>query len=479
MSKKPRILIAGAGGTGTELAKRLGGSWQVTLIDTDAATPARLPADLHGQDGFRFHQGDATSALVLRKAELEGIYGAVACTGSDEVNIEVLRLARGLFGIANLFALTYHPDWTERYRADGIDIVAQDHAGAAILESRLQQGQKVATNVGLGIGEILEVEVLPNSSVIGRRLSELNPKRWLVGAVYRNQRLIVPHGDTVLAPGDKVLIIGDTEILPSIATLIRSGESEFPLQYGSHLVGLCESGTSEVLDEVRYLIGSTRADRFEIVCCSGDDARLEELARMCKAAGVPHEMSCTAADARSSLVEEAARRDVGVLVLAPERLPFLSRIGLGRSRTARMIDVVNAPVLVSRGTFPYKRVLVAMAELPFHTAGAQLAIDVARMVGADLRLGVVHQPEIVVGHEHREEMEQRRREVEKLAGLYRVHIDTEVMTGNPIRELLRACGDCDLLVMPYRRGRRSFLTRPDVVLNLIHRARCSVMIMPC
>ena len=39
-------------------------------------------------------------------------------------------------------------------------------------------------------------------------------------------------------------------------------------------------------------------------------------------------------------------------------------------------------------------------------------------------------------------------------------------------------GDFDLLVLPYRRKRRSSLTRPDVGQNLLHRARCSVLVMP-
>jgi len=57
-------------------------------------------------------------------------------------------------------------------------------------------------------------------------------------------------------------------------------------------------------------------------------------------------------------------------------------------------------------------------------------------------------------------------------------MNTRVMEGNPVEEVERASADVDLLVLPYRKGRKAFLTRPDVGLNLIHRARCSVMVMP-
>jgi len=48
----------------------------------------------------------------------------------------------------------------------------------------------------------------------------------------------VPHGDTVIQKGDRVVVIGDPAILPSIATHIGSGESEFPRHYGSNIVAL-------------------------------------------------------------------------------------------------------------------------------------------------------------------------------------------------------------------------------------------------
>ena len=475
---KPRILLAGLGETGSELARRLVLNWDVIGVDPDEATFADLPGRESECDALVLHKGDATSALMLRKTDAEGVHGVVACTGSDETNYEMLRLAKDLFGIKNRVALMYTLDWKERYEQEGIEVVSQDYACAAVLESRVARGQKVASDIGLGEGEIMEVEVLPNSSVVGTPLMDLNPKRWIVGAVYRGKQLIVPHGDTVIQKGDRVLIIGDPGILPSIATLIRTGESEFPLQHGSHVVGLYDGGIESLLGEVGYLIESTRADRFEVVACSVDEPALRSLSLECEAASIPYEYSCSAMSSIPSLVHEARSRDVGVLVLPPEKLSLLASLGLGRSRTARIIDMVSSPVLVARKTFPYRNVLLVLAELPFNTAAAQLAIDLVRMVDAELHLGVVHQPELVVGAELREEIEQKESEISNLAGLYHVKVQKRVLDGNPIREIQKASGEYDLLVMPYRRNRKAFLTRPDVGLNLVHRAACSVMVMP-
>ena len=127
---------------------------------------------------------------------------------------------------------------------------------------------------------------------------------------------------------------------------------------------------------------------------------------------------------------------------------------------------------------PYRKVLLALAELPFDMEAAQIAIDVVRMVEAELHVGVVHHAPLVVGDEMRARMEAQRTDVVELAKMYNTKAQVDVYEGNPIEELVKASADFDLLVLPYRRKRRSSLTRPDVGQNLLHRARCSVLVMP-
>jgi len=475
---RPKILLAGLGETGALLAELISATYDVVAIDTERAVSDRVHGiDPTGERLLVIH-GDASSAVVLRRLDAEGFLAAVGCSGSDEVNLEFLRLAHRELAIDSRLALMHDLHWEHRYRDEGIEVVSQDRACAAILASQLEPGQQEVVGIGRGRGEVLQVGVLHDSAVIGRRLADLHPRRWLVGAIYRDDQLIVPHGDTVFEQGDDVLLIGDPEILPSIAALVRSGQSEFPLQHGSNVVTLCNDRVGQVLDETGYLIESTRAERLEAIACEAERPELEALAATCEEKDIPCELSCTGDDALDRLLEEVRRRDVGVLVCPPRRLPILSRIGLGRSDTARIIDQVDSPVLVCRGTFPYRRVLLALAELPFHAAAARLAIDLVGTVGAELHLGVSHQPLMVEGADHRERIEERRVEIENLASLYRLKVETHILEGNPIHQFERLSRDFELLILPYPRGRSSFLTRPDVGLNLIHRSHCSVMVLP-
>jgi Trk K+ transport system NAD-binding subunit/nucleotide-binding universal stress UspA family protein len=468
---KPEVLIVGAGETGSQLARRLHEHWAVTVVDVD---PEALEQEL--LNGCQVLTGDGTSALVLRRAGADNARTLVATTGDDESNLEVLRVGQRDFGIEELYASMATAGSEERYRELGVEVVDRHMSCSALLEARLER-RTVATNIGLGEGEIMEVEVLANSSVIGRSLADLSPRRWLVGAVYRDGQLIVPHGDTVIEEGDRVLIIGEPAVLSSIATHIGSGESEFPLHYGSKVVALCSPGLEGLLGEINYLLDSTAAQHFEVI--AGPGTTLDPaVTRCCDASGFALEFINTEDPSPLSLADEAARRDVGILAVEPRPLSFWCRIGLARSDTVKLIDLFSSPVLVARGTHPYRRVVLSLAELPFPVSATQLAIDLARMIDASLTLVVVHQPELVVGGQLREEMEERRRQVVKLAGLYHLPVEVEVLEGNPIEVMTARSGDCDLMVVPYRRRRRSSLTNPDVGQNLIHRARCSVLVMP-
>ena len=470
---KPRILIVGAGDIGAHLARRLCESWEVAVLDRD---PAALETPLLAAVQTRL-AGDGTSALVLKQAGAEQADTLVAATDDDEVNLEVLTLARERFDIENLYAVMQGDAFEARYRElSDVEVVDSNQACSALLESRLER-RKVATNIGLGEGEIIEVEVLANSSVIGYRLADLHPRRWLVGAVYRDGRLIVPHGDTVLLEGDRVVLIGEPEILGAIANHIGAGESRFPLHYGSNVVVIDSPGVATHLEELRYLLQHTAALTLELLTTGGKDptpattAALEEY-------GIPHTVSREQADTPDALARRAALKDAGILALEPRGQDLWSRIGVRRTATVRLMDKVRSPVLICRGSHPYQRALLCLHEAPFQLETAQLAIDLARTLEGSLTLAVVHQPDLVEGSAARKELDDARREVEDLCRLYHLELAVLELEGNPIQQTLAACKDFDLLVLPYRRNQRASLTRPDVGQNLIHRAPCSVLIMP-
>lgn len=475
---RPRVLIVGAGATGVELARRLCKGWQVTMLDIDPE-PARA-ALCDAEDGLRpeIVAGDASSRLVLERANAASADAVVVAAVPEEVTREVAKVLKRDLKHPNVIALLRRGDPRRELHGMGVEVVHGFAASAAVLASAVTKGSRVAAGVGLGAGEIMETDILPNSSVVGKPLSALHPRRWLVAAVYRDQELIVPHGDTRLDAGDRVLLVGEPSILPSIARFLRTGYSEFPLHYGTTIIVPVESVRQELLPELAFLLRNTKAEAIEFVTCQGTAQTNDWLAQWATAEGLSVRFSCSQADTKTHLAGAVERRDVGILVQQPEPLAFLRKLGLGWTPLMRRIGSVQSPVLITRGTFPYERILLALTDEEFDAETAILAIDAARNFNATLSVAIAIPPAFVTGEGGAERLRRQREDVRELAAAYNVRVLPLELEGNPVAALLATAPYYQLLVLGFRAAGGTSLSRPSVEQNLVHRAPCSVLVLP-
>jgi len=110
--------------------------------------------------------------------------------------------------------------------------------------------------------------------------------------------------------------------------------------------------------------------------------------------------------------------------------------------------------------------------------GVTLAIDIARMLDAHLAVAAGFPPEFVSGAGLGIALKRTLDNVRELAASYGVRVEIKEFHGNPVRVLLDALRDFDLMVVGVRKGKKAGLLRPSVEHNLIHSAPCSVMVLP-
>jgi trk system potassium uptake protein TrkA len=59
-----------------------------------------------------------------------------------------------------------------------------------------------------GAAEVIEVDALETTPVVGRPLREIDlPEGVIIGALVRDGRVLMPRGDTVIRPNDRVTIL--------------------------------------------------------------------------------------------------------------------------------------------------------------------------------------------------------------------------------------------------------------------------------
>lgn len=454
------LVVLGAGATGLAVVDRIAHIIDVTLIDKDAS---RLEDGVADPSARRL-RGDGTSALVQREAGVREASAFIACTADDETNIEASRIAVEL-GVPSVICRLLDSRRKSAVMALGAQPVTGKQAMAGALLARLPGVVATTSEVGLGQGEILQVRVMPGSLVIGRTIAEVATREYLVAAIYRAGELIVPHGDTRVDAGDQVLLVGEPETLRAIADYFRLGGAQFPLQFGRSVVLWDPADERKTFDEAQWIADLSGITRFHRVVPYGTPMAVDP------PSPTPVPLGPTALE----LPDPMLATKPGVLVIeAPQR----TVLGLQDALPLRTLyNRARSPVLLSRGTHPYRSILVPVGGTATSWHGLDLAIDVARMMGA--RITALHctQPQFLGGSLGAERATAVVDKVETVAALYGLELDLKVIEGNPVRAVAKEAVDHELVVVARRRNQPDSYFRPDVGLRIALQVPCSALLL--
>ena len=215
-----RVIIIGAGETGTALAQALDQTkLHVKIIDKDTQKCAALAEKL---ERVIVINGDGTDKTLLQEENVNDVDFMVAFTGDEESNVLISLLAKGLGAkknITRINKLSYIP----LVSAIGIDTVVSSRLSAirAILQY-IRQGKIISVAPLKGEhAEAIEAEALETSDIVNQPLSKVKfPKGALVGAVVRGEEIIIARGDTVIRPKDRLIIFALQKVVPKLEKLL-------------------------------------------------------------------------------------------------------------------------------------------------------------------------------------------------------------------------------------------------------------------
>jgi uncharacterized protein len=447
------VVIVGVGRVGRLVAQDMRQERTITVIDVEADRLAQVP-DKIGQIPVLKLLGDATSRLVLQKADLDLHTVLIVVTGDDAVNREVARLAREHYATEEIVTLVDNTDGLDDAGLSAADVIQRYRGTASLVLSHVSVGTTRGVALGLGEGELLQVRVMEGSAAIGSPLKKMNPNKWLVGAVYRDDSLIVPHGDTRLQVGDRVLLVGEPEVLVGVGAFIRGGQPVFPAQFGT-MLGVM--GNQATASEADWFLSTTLADDLVTL----DESQLH-----------PRDHS------DAEITAHLTRHDIGCLIVDPMPVSWAARVGLTRSTRQRLVFAARVPVLAARGTHPYKRVLLALSGEQHLDIIASAALDVTRQCGATLTVLTVLPPSLAEGTDEQAEARAQPERVATLARLYGVEVEKLLDHGNPIERIRHHAANFDLLVVGCAPDRRNSVFTPNVSLFLLHDVPCSTLLVP-
>ena len=234
-----KIIILGAGQVGSNLAEHLVREGNdLTVVDVNAEKLATLQSRFD----LRTVCGQASHPSVLKQAGADDADMLVAVTLNDETNMVACKLAGTLFNIPTKIARIRSVDYMKHpqlFAAGGFGV---DHVIAPEQEitdylRKLIDYPEALQVVDFAEGRIRLVAVKAHGGfMVGHQLKHLREHMHMmfremknideridarVAAIYRQDRAIVPHGDTIVQEGDEVFFLAATEHIRAVMKEIR------------------------------------------------------------------------------------------------------------------------------------------------------------------------------------------------------------------------------------------------------------------
>lgn len=456
-----RLILVGNDGLARELRSRLPSHWYLTLVSPGPVSPV-------ADDSLNVYAGDGTSALVLERAGVAEARVVIAALADQRANLEVCRLARERFGVPQVLTLIDGVEAADAFGEIGVETVVASAAMATALRNRLERSSLALEGVGLGEGEILQITLHPSSPVIGRALRSFSPQDWTVASVFRDGRLLIPHGDTVLAAGDRLLLIGLPQVLPAVGEYLRLGRTRFPLPYGTDVLALVDGVLDRAAsEELEQLAAAAQLSRIIVHVAGPEDGGSQGPAAASRLVRQQSEGRVL-----DLLPELLRRRECGCLCLVAG--PTHSPRRKGRDRLLRAtMQQAERPVLLLRRSAPYRRVLLPLAAELGSRAAADVAFDLSEILQLPLTaLSITAAPR--EGSQEQTDL----RWFAELADERRRPVEVDNVLGNPLRQVLQRTTRHDLVVLGVTRPGRAGLLRPEPLIYLAERLPCSTMIVP-
>jgi trk/ktr system potassium uptake protein len=203
------VLVAGAGKVGWNLARELiAKGHEVTLVEGNRRRYLIVEQELE----HAVQYGDATELWILERAGIQRADMVIAVTGDDEDNILICQMAKEKYLCERIIARVNNPRNLQHFKL--LDILPAVSATDLILRLIEHEVPKYGLVHLLDLEEeqleIIEMEVAEDSPAAGRRVIDIDlPDGSLIISVLREGGGIVPKGDTVIEPGDEVLLVLD------------------------------------------------------------------------------------------------------------------------------------------------------------------------------------------------------------------------------------------------------------------------------
>ena len=215
-----RVMIVGGGSIGFRLA---------SLLEEDAVhtkiiekNPDRCSALAENLNKAVVLHGDGSDQELLREENVQDMDVVVTLTDDEETNILTSLLAKRM-GVSKIITKISKFSYFPLMSMIGLEQVVSPRLSAinTILQ-HIRKGKVLAAkSIKDEQAEVMEAVALETSDIVGKPLKEIAiPRGALVTGIMREDRIIIPTGESVIAPDDRIIIFAKKEAIPQVEKIL-------------------------------------------------------------------------------------------------------------------------------------------------------------------------------------------------------------------------------------------------------------------
>ncbi|MBK4993059.1 Trk system potassium transporter TrkA [Pseudomonas sp. S37] len=225
-----RIVIAGGGQIGERLAEAIESRYQVKIIEMSPARCRHLSDTLESTVVL---QGSASDKDLMLEENIADADIFLALTNDDEANIMSSLLAKRL-GAGKVMTIINNPAYVDLVQGGDIDIaISPQLATIGTLLAHVRRGDIVSVHsLRRGAAEAIEAVAhgdSKSSKVVGKAIEDIAlPPGTTIGAIIRDEEVMIAHDDTLIESGDHVILfVVDKKHIRDVEKLFHVGLSFF------------------------------------------------------------------------------------------------------------------------------------------------------------------------------------------------------------------------------------------------------------
>ena len=215
-----RVLIIGGGRIGYRLARTLEQqSLSVKMVECRASRCDLLAERLNRTVVLH---GDGSDQSLLVEENIHDTDLVVTLTGDEETNILASLLARRL-GAKKTITQINKFSYFSLMSTIGIEQVVSPRLSAinTILQ-HIRRGKVLsAISIKGEEGEVMEALALPTSDIVSKPLKKIAfPKGAMVAGIIRGDHIIIPSGESVIEPDDRIIIFATRAAIAGVEKIL-------------------------------------------------------------------------------------------------------------------------------------------------------------------------------------------------------------------------------------------------------------------